>query len=385
MKSRLISVASVGAIIGFFLLSQSVIGEQKSGRNEPIKLGFEAPLTGAPSYLNKSILDGIYLAMEEVNRGSGILGRKVELVVFDDACDLMKTTKAWLDVFKEKEVDIALGSFCYNTLGAAAKFSTQSRKLLIPLSMRNEWLLPEYAYPYTYPISLKMWSQAEALSDYLAKQGIKKITLAYSEMPGAEIAIETMEAEATKKGISIDASVEITGEDLTPAILKLKQRNPEGVIVASDLAKTQNLIQISAEMGLKPHTWGSLVLDDPNFTKDNIESFEGVIFPYNFAYSTEEGKNFVSAFRKRYGYSPYFSAKVGYDTVHMLKAAIESTGSVEAEKIKRFLEESIEEVIGGFVVSKANRFCYNDVYLVTPKDGQLVLRATYRGIGKGRR
>ncbi|MEN8246140.1 MAG: ABC transporter substrate-binding protein [Thermodesulfobacteriota bacterium] len=57
---------------------------------EPIRLGFAGPLSGELSSYGISTLRGVELAIEEVNKRGGILGRWVDLYVEEHPSNLMQ-------------------------------------------------------------------------------------------------------------------------------------------------------------------------------------------------------------------------------------------------------------------------------------------------------
>ena len=51
---------------------------------DPIKIGLTGPFTGGSSSMGVSMRDGVKLAVEEVNKAGGVLGRPLQLVERDD-------------------------------------------------------------------------------------------------------------------------------------------------------------------------------------------------------------------------------------------------------------------------------------------------------------
>ena len=55
----------------------------KSLADEPVKIGFDNPLTGSFAALGKNELVGCQLARDQINANGGVLGRQIELVEED--------------------------------------------------------------------------------------------------------------------------------------------------------------------------------------------------------------------------------------------------------------------------------------------------------------
>ena len=51
---------------------------------DPIKIGVAGPFTGGSSSMGVSMRDGVRLAIEEINKSGGVLGRQLVAVERDD-------------------------------------------------------------------------------------------------------------------------------------------------------------------------------------------------------------------------------------------------------------------------------------------------------------
>ena len=60
----------------------------------PIKIGVPVPLSGGNAKMGNDISQAATLAVEEWNAKGGVLGRKLEIVSFDDACDAQASVTA---------------------------------------------------------------------------------------------------------------------------------------------------------------------------------------------------------------------------------------------------------------------------------------------------
>src|SRR5437879_7254622 len=65
-----------------------------SAQGAPIKIGVPVPLSGGNAKMGDDIAKAATLAAEEANAKGGVLGRKIEIVSFDDACDAQQSVTA---------------------------------------------------------------------------------------------------------------------------------------------------------------------------------------------------------------------------------------------------------------------------------------------------
>ncbi len=66
------------------LAAACLVGAGAAGAAETIKIGCLAPLTGPAAADGLSVQNSLQLALERVNAEGGVLGQKVELVIYDD-------------------------------------------------------------------------------------------------------------------------------------------------------------------------------------------------------------------------------------------------------------------------------------------------------------
>jgi len=79
--------------------------------DEPVKIGFDDPLTGTYAELGKNEQIGCQLAIDEINAKGGILGRKVELLVEDStSADTGTAVQKAHKLIDRDKVDFLLGN-----------------------------------------------------------------------------------------------------------------------------------------------------------------------------------------------------------------------------------------------------------------------------------
>ncbi len=105
---------------------------QTAPASSAIRIGVIAPLSGPSADFGVPMLNGIKLAVDEINTAGGYLGRKIELLVRDDEANPDKGRKVSEELAAQKV--LATLGFC-NT-GVAAKslevFQTHKIPLIIP-------------------------------------------------------------------------------------------------------------------------------------------------------------------------------------------------------------------------------------------------------------
>ena len=95
----------------------------RSFAQETVKLGILHSLTGTIAIAEASIVDAEKMAIEEINAGGGVLGRKIELVIEDGASDWPTFAEKTKKLLQRDKVAAIVG--CY---------TSASRKAVLPRS-----------------------------------------------------------------------------------------------------------------------------------------------------------------------------------------------------------------------------------------------------------
>ena len=151
-----------------------------SAQTNTLKIGIIGPFTGASADFGNPMLNGIKLAVDEINAVGGYLGRPLELMIKDDKANPDEGLKQSQALIAEK-ISVAVG-FC-NT-GVAAKsletFQTAQIPLIIPCATGTP-LTAKFPAPqsYIFRSSPKDAIQAPFVVSDILKRGWEKRSKAH--------------------------------------------------------------------------------------------------------------------------------------------------------------------------------------------------------------
>src|SRR5580765_8168295 len=97
----------------------------------PIKIGASISLTGTYAKLGSYTQDGYLMCAKEVNDKGGLLGRKLEFVVYDDRSDPPTAIKLYEKLITEDKVDLVMGPYSSPITKAAATVSEKYKKIMM--------------------------------------------------------------------------------------------------------------------------------------------------------------------------------------------------------------------------------------------------------------
>ncbi len=117
-------------------------------------------------------------------------------------------------------------------------------------------------------------------------------------------------------------------KDFRSALTRVRDANPDGVVLISYQADGALIAQQMQDAGLQTPIVGSASLQSPDFIKLGGAAVEGALILGEFTTSDPrpEVKNLVDKFTAKYNEQPDLFATLAYDTMHLIAAAIELGG-----------------------------------------------------------
>src|SRR5262249_21967136 len=165
-----------------------------------VKIGVILPITGSQAAFGEAIKNGYLIALDEVNAKGGLLGKKVELDIYDDQS---KPEQAVLGVSKLVDQDhlaIVLGSFSSESTKAIVPTITQHQvPLLIPAANADNVM--DSKSPWVFRICAGAADYAQATIAFLKAHGAPKtMAIVYENTNSGQAGMKAMSAAAPPAG-----------------------------------------------------------------------------------------------------------------------------------------------------------------------------------------
>jgi len=304
-----------------------------------IKVGVLHSLSSFMAISEVSVKDAELLAIEEINKAGGVLGKKLVPVVEDGASD-------W-PTFAEKAQKLISTDKVAATFGG---WTSASRKAMLPVFERNKALLyypVQYegleASPYIFYTGATTNQQIIPGLEYLKNElKVKKLFLVGSDYVFPRTANKEIKAWAKVNGM------EIVGEEYSPlgntdyatTVNKVKQAKPDAVFQTINGDSNVAFWKQFRSAGL---TADKLPVISVSTAEDEvrgigIENVVGQLVAWNYYQTTPGAKNeaFVKAYKAKYGADRVTDDPIeaGYVGVKLWAKAVEKAGSTNPEKVK---------------------------------------------------
>lgn len=252
-----------------------------------ILLGMWAPLSGPQALIGTSARDGVEVGVKEVNDAGGIHGRKLRVIVYDDAGTPQEAMSAVRRLIDQDGVFALIGaSSAGATLPVMPVVNREEVPLLVSAAAHRNLFKP-FA-PTTFRIYANEVAQATEIVNYsLDASKFTKPAIIYNSNDYGVGGMETVSAELKKHGIELVAAERYnTGDqDFSAQLLRIREAGADALYVWSFAAEAGIIVRQAKELGLDVAMYGGGATTTPLFPKGAGAAGAGFTAPWVFPYT----------------------------------------------------------------------------------------------------
>ena len=339
-----------------------------------VKIGVVQPLTGPVAYDGSIYTSTVRMLVDDMNAKGGVLGRKIELIVEDGACNPAQSVNAAEKLVTRDNVVALLGAFCSTSTAAMMEVA---RKHKIPhlTGISTAAQLTEQNNPYFFRAVATTPMLGDAFGGKLpdAVKGKRFAFLVINDDWGRTM-VSSYPKSIQAAGGSIVATEYFQSSELQflSHITKIKSSNPDAIILA---ANTQHAVALSKqirELGLTVPLVGEGSWTSDSYLKLAGPAAEGVYGLVEYVYTIKNPINeaFVRMSRDKLKENPTKFAGAAHNGIHIAVDAIRRAGAAEPEKIRAALTQTnYNGLVGNIRFDAKNQAYGQDVYLAVIKNG----------------
>jgi branched-chain amino acid transport system substrate-binding protein len=329
---------------------------------DPIKIGSVLSATGPAAFLGDPEVKTLQLYVERLNAAGGLLGRKLELVTYDDGSDAAKANGFAKRLIEDDKVDVILGG---TTTGATMGMVPLVEKAEIPfISLAGAVVIVEPVKKWVFKTPHTDRMAAEKIFADMKKRGLTKLALLSETSGFGQSGRKETLASAQKAGIEIvaDETYGPKDTDVTAQLTKIKGVAGVQAILVFGLGQgpaivTKNIAQLG--IGL-PH-YESHGVASEEYIKLSGSAAEGVRLPAaalivaDALPASDPQKPVVTGYAK--AYSEKFKSEVStfgghaYDALMIYADAVKRAGTTDKAKVRDAIEATKGFVGTGGVVN----------------------------------
>jgi len=232
----------------------------------PIRIGLSLALTGAGAAPSKVINTALEMWRDDVNAKGGLLGRPLELVIYDDQSAPANVPNIYTKLIQVDKVDLLLGPYGTNFVAPAMPTIIQNNKMTISFTAIG--INDQFRYPKYFSMVSVGPEGNNAFSigffDLAAAQTPKPETVAIlaADAEFAQSAAHGAREEIKKHGFKVvyDKSYPPSTTDFAPVVRAVRATNPDIVYVGAYPPDNVGIIRSANEIGLSPKMMGGAMI-----------------------------------------------------------------------------------------------------------------------------
>ncbi|MDR0491925.1 MAG: branched-chain amino acid ABC transporter substrate-binding protein [Oscillospiraceae bacterium] len=315
-----------------------------------ITIGVMVPTSGSEAYYGNDMYQSYLLAVDEINASGGVLGRDLELYLADDGCDANMASQAASKIIS-KGVDFVVGGYCSGaTIPALQQYFDAN--LIMLISAANSTDITKLGLNQSFMINSPGTHAALTLTDLCKSLGTKKVALIHQGDSYTKNLSDICEEALPKSGIDI-ATIQVMEKgaaDVSAIVTAIRNSGADFVYWCGYHADGSNVIKQLRQGGYT----GDIAVGDGSASVELITACgpagEGVyVTSPPFVEFAAGGEKFVSDYLAKFKVEPGTYATLCYDTIYMLKQAIEKAGSIDTAAVRDIVQGISYQGLSGMI------------------------------------
>ena len=329
-----------------------------SEESDTIKIGVNYELSGAVATYGQSSVDGIKLAIDEINAAGGVLGKQIELVQMDNKSDAAEVVSVATRLMTEEGVVAVLGPATSGDFKAEIPIAAENGIPVLSGSATANDVTVDYkdgaivegtAKEYAFRICFSADFQGVAMANYAAKNlGAKKVAVVQDKSSDyAEgLAASFISTFQSLGGEIVAQEAYTSGDtDFNAILTSLAGKDFDAIWLPGYYQEVGLIIKQARALGIDVPVLGADGFDSPVLTElAGADALHDVYYSNHYSSLNEDETvtAFIEAYKAAHGVEPDAFNALGYDAAKLMCDAIERAGEASPEAIKDALAATTE-------------------------------------------
>lgn len=374
MRTRAFLVALIAM---FYITGPQTVYAQEAA---PIKVGVTASLSGRLAEPGSAQLEGLQMWAQDLNARGALLGRRVEVVHYDDKSDPDTSAGLYERLINQDKVDLLIGPYSSDITIAASSTAERYQFPMVAAGASSSKIWSR-GYQNIFGIDAPAIAYMDLLIQSAKENaGLTRIALVYGgsdEFP-IEVA-QGVREQAAKHGMKIvfDAEYDPDTTDFSGLVQRMKASNPELVIGCTYLNSSIELVREAKKQQLSPKAFAFTVGPAlPAFGEALGEDAEGIMGVTSWMRSGNipMAYDFSYRYKAKYGHNADAYAAYGYAAGQVLEAAVRLAGSLSKDDIRQQLQEmTFHSLLGLYDADETGKQLGKSIYVMQRQKGYRLL------------
>ena len=319
---------------------------------QPIKIGAFLSVTGPASFLGDPEAKVIKLYVDRVNKAGGLLGRKLEAVIYDTGGDAKKAVSFARRLIEEDKVDVLIGGATTGDTMAAVPLATDAGIPMISLGGASVIVHPVKKWVFKMPQTDRQG--IEVIYADMKKRNLTTIGMIEGSGAFDQSCRKEAHDAASQMGIkvAIDETYAPSDSDMTPQLTKIKNTpGVQAVMTCGFGAPTVILVRNYKQLGMSNipfyhnHSGPSQeLLDGAAGAAEGIRMPAVAVIVANALPDSNPQKavslDFIKVYREAYKEPVSIFAALAFDAFNIATGAMKRAGSTDKAKVRDEIEKT---------------------------------------------
>lgn len=372
--SRMITGATVVTTACVAMATAPIsVAAQEEG--DTVRIGSLFELSGAVAAYGQTQSNAIKMAVEEINEAGGISGKQVEIVEFDTKSDDTEAAVLATRLASQENVSVIIGPATTSQMQAAIPIVNEFEVPLVSPSVTNTDIVFDddgNVHPFAYRTSWPNSFQGAGIGKFAYENlNAEKTVVIYDNSSDYGVGLYDNFQENYEGEIVSVETVQPSDSDFSAIVTNLMAQEFDSIVILAFYQTAGPLVKQIREMGFEQPIVGS-----NGFGNDIIyelalpENMNDVY--YASLYPILEDDEFVQRYQEKFNSDPDMFAALAYDTVYIVKQAIEQAGSTDPIAVNEALENlgSFEGITGSFIYDENHNPTKNVVSMIEIQDAE---------------
>ena len=313
-------------------------GGEKTPAAQGIRIGFFGALTGPQATFALSGKNGARLAVDQINRAGGVLGKKLEILVEDDHNEPSEAASAVSKLITRDHVVALIGENASSRSLAAAPIAQNYQVPMVSPSSTNVEVTKKG--DYVFRVCFIDSYQGKALATF-ARQTLQAQTAALLVDAKSDYSVGLAQAfrkAFTAVGGRVVEELKYTegDSDFSAQLTALRSSRPDAIAIPGYYTDAGLIARQARSLGIQSALLGADGWDSPKLAEIGGAAVEGAYFSNHYSVEdpSSEVRTFVADYRRVHGADPDSIAALSYDAARLIADAMRRAGSTEGKRVR---------------------------------------------------
>jgi len=348
----------------------------KASEGTEIVVGVYGSLTGTDATFGTSSRNGVEMAMDEVNKAGGVLGKQIHVIVEDDQSKPEEAQTVATKLISKDHVVALLGEVASSRSLFAAPVAQQNGIPMISPASTN--VKVTQVGDYIFRVCFIDPFQGLVMAKFATKTlKLKNVAILRDIKNDYSVGLADVFIENFKKmggNIVADKSYSAGDIDFSAQLTSIKSSNPQAIFVPGYYTEVGLIARQTKKLGINATLMGGDGWDSPSLIGIGGEALNGSYFSNHYSVQDPSPaiQKFVGDYKARFNEIPDGNAALSYDAAHILVESMRKANTTDAAKLRDAIAQTTDYpgVTGKITIDK-DRNSVKPAVVLQVKDGKL--------------